>query len=39
MYHVKENEWRCIGDPKNTTNGQSDIGAPGPRANMGACFY
>lgn len=40
ILQVKELEWRRIGaDKDNTTNQESSIGAPGPRANMGACLY
>jgi dynein heavy chain, axonemal len=37
---VKSMEWRKIGGEKdNTTNIESSIGAPGPRANVGATVY
>jgi len=42
MFHVKDLEWRRIGEKKdkeNTTNQPSDIGGPGPRANMGSCLF
>jgi len=40
ILQVKELEWRRIGtDKDSTTNQESTIGAPGPRANMGACLY
>lgn len=37
---VKTMEWRRIGgDKDNTGNLESSCGAPGPRANVGACVY
>jgi dynein heavy chain, axonemal len=40
LLDVKSMEWRRVGKEKdNTSNLESAVGAPGPRANMGATVY
>lgn len=39
MLHIKEMEWRRVGGKPGLDNQESDVGAPSPRANMGACVF